>query len=88
MVDLYPPPGHFHSPVLVLPSSLNVPVKLAGKPVCPNQMVRVSSRRRMRSTDPSSRATGATAAFGDGLRYALIIHCRMSNYVRLVSARR
>src|SRR3712207_8551594 len=32
MVALYPPPGHSHRPVMVLWSSLNFPLKLAGEP--------------------------------------------------------
>src|SRR5215216_1031344 len=43
MVASYPPPGHSHRPTTVLRSSLKLPLKLAGEPTYPPQIVRVSS---------------------------------------------
>src|ERR671912_820320 len=44
MVASYPPPGHSQRPEIVLrSSSLNLPLKLAGEPTSPPQIVKVSS---------------------------------------------
>ena len=43
MVVSYPPPGHFQRPEMVLRSSLNLPLKHAGEPTSPPQIVKVSS---------------------------------------------
>ena len=43
IVASYPPPGHSQRPEMVLRSSLNLPLKLAGEPTSPPQIVKVSS---------------------------------------------
>src|ERR687894_7387 len=43
MVASYPPPGHSQRPEICLRSSLNLPLKLAGEPTSPPQIVKVSS---------------------------------------------